>query len=118
MLDFCLRPGKIEGQKMLDFVLKAAINFLEWHVSIQARSQSLEFKPFLIGHIQYVGVKRNNSVYVPNYQFILFIIKYITTFKYHRSFHILARYMTFRESSSYHQNQGISQISLNVEYSQ
>jgi hypothetical protein len=30
---------------------------------------------------------------------------------------IMARYMTFRESSNHHQNQGISQISLSVEYS-
>ena len=31
---------------------------------------------------------------------------------------LLASYMTFRESSNRHQIQGISQISLNVEYSQ
>jgi hypothetical protein len=36
MLAFCLRPGEIEGRKMLDFTSKAAIDFLEWHVSIQA----------------------------------------------------------------------------------
>jgi hypothetical protein len=30
---------------------------------------------------------------------------------------IMARYMTFRKGSNYHQNQGISQISLSVEFS-
>jgi hypothetical protein len=37
VLDYCLGPGKFDGRKMLDFVSKAAINFLEWHVSIKAR---------------------------------------------------------------------------------
>ncbi len=80
---------------MLDFDSKAAIDSFKRHVSIQARNRALEFKPFLIGHTQYVGL-RKNSVYVPNYQSILFAIKYITTFKYHRSFHILARYLIVR----------------------
>jgi hypothetical protein len=37
---YCLRPGTFKGRKMLDFASKAAINFLEWHVSIQARNMA------------------------------------------------------------------------------
>ena len=86
MLTFCLIDSIFKGRKMLDFVSKPAIN-CRWNlVHIQARNHALEFKPFLIGHIQYV-----DSVYAPNYQSILFAIKYFTTFIYHRSFHILAR---------------------------
>jgi hypothetical protein len=35
--DVCLAVSKIDGRKMLDFASKAAIDFLEWHVLIQAR---------------------------------------------------------------------------------
>jgi hypothetical protein len=34
----CLKDSKSEVHKMLDYVSKSAIDFLEWHVSIQARN--------------------------------------------------------------------------------
>jgi hypothetical protein len=39
-------------------------------VNIQARSIALEFKPFLIGHTQYVEVKEEDNL-KKNYQFEL-----------------------------------------------
>jgi hypothetical protein len=55
---------------MLDLASKAAINFLEWHVSIQARNIAFVFKPFLIGHTQYVEVKEEDQL-MKNSQFEL-----------------------------------------------
>ena len=46
---------------MLDFTSKYAIDFLEWHVSIQASNRALEFKSILIGHTQYVEVKKEDQ---------------------------------------------------------
>ena len=57
---------------MLDFASKAAINFLEWHVSIQASNRAFVFKTFLIGHTQYVGMKEEDQL-TKNSQFALLI---------------------------------------------
>lgn len=43
MLNFCLIDSIFEGRKMLDFDSKYAIDFLEWHVNIQARHLHFSF---------------------------------------------------------------------------
>ncbi len=47
---------------MIDSASKAAIDSFEWHVLIQASNRALEFKPFLIGHTQYVEVKEKDQL--------------------------------------------------------
>ncbi len=40
----CLADNKFEDRKMLDFTSKSAIDFLEWHVLIQARNMESGLK--------------------------------------------------------------------------
>ena len=58
----CFAVSKFKSRKMFDFVSKSAIKVLVWHELIKARKQALEFKPFLIGHIQYVVMKEEDQI--------------------------------------------------------